>query len=367
MFDISFALGIIFLAAIIGGRISKRLHIPKVTGYIIVGLFLGPSIFNWIDRSHLDSLNIISQVAMALILFNIGGNFEISQFKKVGRKILPIAFWEITFTFLAVLIGLWVFSGKWNLALILGSLAIATAPITTLMVLKEYDAEGPISDNITILLGINNAAAIIFFEMSLLLVNLTKDMASVSLSYQASQIVWDIVGAFLFGTISGLALSYFNQKISGKEKIIVFLAVVMGIIGISNYYHVPYMLTFLVMGMVVANSSEFLQEIIQELEKIGNPIYVAFFVVAGSSLHVDYLMQIGLLGIGYVIFRGVGKYFGAYYGARRANSSSQIKNLRLRVVFSSWCGCRSGDGSFRKGSVIRCAGINRYPRVSSGF
>lgn len=334
MFDISFALGIIFFAAIIGGRISKRLHVPKVTGYIIVGLLVGPSVFNWIDQSHINNLHILSQVAMALVLFIIGGNFKLSKFRRIGRKIIPIAFWEITFTFLAVLIGLWSFSGKWDLALILGSLAIATAPITTIMVLKEYDSEGPISDNLTILLGINNAASIILFEMSLLFVHLMKNMASVSLSYQASQIVWDIIGAFLFGTIFGLAVSYLNQKISGKEKIVFFLAVVMGIIGLSNYSHVPYMLTFLVMGIVVANSSEFLQEIIKEMERIGNPIYVAFFVVAGSSLHVDHLMQIGLLGIGYVIFRGIGKYVGAYYGARRANSSSQIKNLIGLGLFS---------------------------------
>ena len=335
MSHIAVSIGLIFLAAAVGGRAAAFFHIPRIVGYLLGGLLMGPSVLGLIPASHLESLHPLLDLAMAFIMFSIGGEFKLSHFRKIGRRILPLSIGEILCTFTLVSVGLLLLGQRGEVAFLLGALAVATAPVTTVIVLREYDSEGPVTDDILALVGINNAVSIIAFEMVFLLIYILGGTTQEASSTYYVSILWSLLGSIVYGISGGIIISYINLKIGPRERTAVLLTVMFGIIGLSTLSNVPYLLSFLIMGATVANISEFAREISKELESLSAPIYVLFFVVSGGTLHLENLKMVGIAGVGYVLFRGLGKYFGSFLGAMRNKKSSiQEKHYTGLGLFS---------------------------------
>jgi Kef-type K+ transport system membrane component KefB len=132
------SIGLILLLALMAGHLVKVLRVPEVTGYILVGVALGPSLLGWLTQDDLAALGVLSEVALGLILFSVGSVFEFSLFRRIGRQVLIVTIIESAVAAAFVTGGALAMGQSWPVALLLGTIATATAPASTLMVIREH-------------------------------------------------------------------------------------------------------------------------------------------------------------------------------------------------------------------------------------
>ena len=150
------SLGLILLLALLAGHLVKVVRIPEVTGYILAGIALGPSVLGWVTAENLAALEVLSEVALGLILFSVGSVFQFSRFRRLGRQFLYLTLAESVLASVIVTAGVLAVGQPWQVAALLGTIAIATAPASTLMVIRECDSAGPLTDNLLGIIAVNN-------------------------------------------------------------------------------------------------------------------------------------------------------------------------------------------------------------------
>ena len=328
--QIILALAVILIGALVGGFFASLCRIPRVTGYLLIGLLVGPSFAELFDLPHLIShtvlgkLQLISDVALTLILMNIGGQLRIENLRRWKYRILIFSLTEAMFT--GLLVGFSVFIvnqfmtqqtvtglslGQTSLlfGIFTGTIGMATAPAATLMVVREYEAEGPITSSVLTLVSLNNLLSVFAFSIAAqLLVFSNGGLLS---------IVYQLCTPLLLGGFFGFIMSFWAQRMElPSEYKILLLGGVTAVAAVSRSLELEPLLSCLVLGMILANSSPRWNRLVKALNEIDYPLYVVFFVLAGANLHIGTLMHIGLLGITYVFARTCGKLAGAFLGAR---------------------------------------------------
>ncbi|APG28222.1 hypothetical protein A7E78_10415 [Syntrophotalea acetylenivorans] len=327
------ALGVIFCGTLIGGRVAGMLHVPRVTGYLLTGLLVGPSFAHLtglpqlISSEVLKDLRIVTDIALGLILLSIGGQCRTENLKRWKHRILWFSFGEICLTFLLVTLsvaslnllvvktslpGFSLVETSLTLALLLGTITITTAPAVTLMVIREYKADGPVTHTALTLVGLNNVVSILaFIVLSQILLQPDFPIASV---------LWQMLGPLLVGGLLGFAASVWAQRLeTPSEKKLLLLGAVFTVTGVCRTLGISPLLATLFLGLVLANSSPRWHLLEESLQQFDYPLYVAFFFIAGANLHLETLPNIGLLGLGYFCARVLGKLVGARVGAHFGN------------------------------------------------
>ncbi|MCD4688218.1 MAG: cation:proton antiporter [Desulfuromonadaceae bacterium] len=330
------ALAVIYCCALIGGRVAGLFHVPRVTGYLLAGLLVGPSFTHLcglpqlITPVALNHLRLISDVALGLILLNIGGQCRTEHLKRWKQRILWFACGEIGLTFTLVSLFIFVLNqfvmhttlpgfSLWQtslaFALLLGVIAIATAPAATLMVVREYEADGPVTHTALTLVGLNNIVSILAFIVVCHWL-LQPDEG-------AGAMLWQMLGPLLIGSLIGFIVSVWAQRLeTPNEQKLLLLGAVFSVTAVGRVLGISPLLAALMLGVVLANSSPRWHQLVESLRQIDYPLYVAFFVIAGANLHLETLRHLGLLGIAYVLARTLGKFFGARLGARLGRFSA---------------------------------------------
>ncbi len=328
---ILFAIGTCFLAALIVGRLSAFARIPRVTGYLVVGIIAGPSLPRLlgypvlIDNNILDFITIISDVALAFIMLTIGSQFKFLSLKRWGKRLAVLSGSEIIMSFLFVSVVIFIFNQFVNktiintstglfrssiyFALFTGIIAIATAPAASLMVIREYESDGPVTDIVLALIGLNNLISIVVFDI----------VTHFLLNSKASTLVFvfELAGPILIGFFIGLLISVWAQKIENQtEYLLLLIGALVANIGLCWLWHLDIFLSCFITGLTIINASPKASVLFESLKKVDYPLYVIFFVIAGASLHIEALAHIGLLGIAYIIMRTMGKVFGNWLGAK---------------------------------------------------
>ena len=176
-------LAIMIFAGMFCGRMAKHIRLPNVTGYLVAGLLIGPSVFGLLSDGFLDTIGIISDVALGFIAFSIGNEFKLSYFKRVGTAPIVIACFESLFAVLFVVLGLIISGQSVSFSLVLGAIAAATAPAATIMVIKQYRAKGPVTESLLSVVAIDDATALILFSLA---VAVAQAIAGTSSSFGAS-------------------------------------------------------------------------------------------------------------------------------------------------------------------------------------
>jgi Kef-type K+ transport system membrane component KefB len=334
------SVGLILIAAVIAGHLAQLVRVPEVTGYLLVGLALGPSALDLVSHDNVATLGFLSEVALGLILFNIGAIFETSNFRRVGSGVVRVTLWEATLAMVCVAAVLLTLGLAWPLALLLGVVAMETAPATTLMVLNEYDARGPLTERLLALVAMNNMYVLVTFgAVSALVTALAPSSDGLLLgTYRAVYgVAWTTFGSIALGALLGLAADMLASRAKETgEAMIVAAGVVLIALGASRYLGLSPLIATLALGATVANASVHGTRLLKALGGADPPLYAAFFVLAGAELTPDALRGLGLIGVGYIVARAAGKIAGARIGLRAADVPDIVRRqLGLCLISSS--------------------------------
>lgn len=334
------SVGLMLIAAVLAGHLAQLVRVPEVTGYLVVGVLIGPSGFDLISHDNLATLGFLSEIALGLILFNIGTIFEASNFRRLGTGVARVTAFEATSAFMLVAATLILIGTSWPLALLLAVIAMETAPATTLMVLNEYDAKGPLSDRLLALVALNNIYVLITFGLiSAGLTFMDSGGAGwLETAYRALHgLGWTIVGSAALGALLGLVTDLMagRTKESG-EAMILSIAVVLIAVGLSRWLGLSPLFATLALGATVANASDHGTRLLRALGRADPPLYAAFFVLAGAELALSSLVNLGLAGVCYIVARVVGKVAGARIAMRTQAVPDVVRRqLGLCLVSSS--------------------------------
>ena len=339
-------LSIALLSGLLLSRVVKLFGLPAVTAYLIAGVLIGPFLlgrigvgFNSTDNTP-EHYKILCDLALGFIAFAIGNEFRLSQLKKIGRQATVIGIFQALFTCIVVdvvLISLSLILGEdvfpLSAALILGAVATATAPAATLMVVKQYKAKGPLTDLLLPIVALDDAVGLVVFAVSFGVAKSIDtgvvDVVSMIVNPLLEVILSIILGA-LMGVLFTMCEKYFH---SNSKRMSVSVAFVMATVAISGIHislgpvHIAFspLLACMMLGTVFCNICDFSEDLMNRADKWTAPLLVLFFVISGAELDltVFYNGIFVIIGIIYIIFRSIGKYFGADISARLTDCDSK--------------------------------------------
>ena len=339
------SLGVILLLALLAGHLVKWLRVPEVTGYLLAGILLGPSVTGWVGPDNLSALHALSEVALGLILFSIGTVFEFDHFRRMGRQLATITVVESALTAAAVVAGARLVGLGWPSALLLGALAIETAAASTLMVLRECNAKGPVTEVLTGVFALDNLVCLVAFNLVVAAIQFSTHTGSSSLYALVETVgplIWQIVGSAALGYMVGFLLAAWSARVvEHGERLILLAGCVLLCVGLADLLHLSPMVTNLAVGATVANLSERSRRFLESLSKTDPPLYAIFFVLAGADLNLSLLQSLGLAGGVYVAGRMAGKLAGSFLGAAVAGADKAVR-LRLPTSMCAQAGLAIG-------------------------
>lgn len=320
-------LGITLIVGILFGKLMNKFNVPAVAGYIIAGLLLGTSGLNIVTGSTIEQLSFVSDFALGIIAFNIGSELKVSVLKKLGKAIFIIAACEALGAFILVGGITFLLTKDISIALILGAVSSATAPAATVMVLKEYNARGPLTSTLLGVVAVDDAICLMIYAVA-------SSIAKVFIKHETATMykvlvhpVMEIAFSILAGALLGIVLTYLI-KISKKEtELLPFvIGTIILLVGIADKFHLSPLLCTMSLGIIVANISSNSRRAFLTTENFSPPIITAFFTLAGARLDISLLPHIGILGVAYLVFRVIGKISGAYLGGIISDAPSVVKN-----------------------------------------
>lgn len=318
-------LAIMIFAGMALGRLVKLIKLPNVTGYLLAGLILGPSVLGILSEDFLSGATLISDMALGFIAFSIGNEFKISYFKRVGAMPIVIATLESLFAVVFVAGALILAGFEAPFSLVLGSIAAATAPAATIMVIKQYKARGPVTETLLSVVAIDDATALIMYSIAVAIATALSG-GSANTAQLFLKPVIEIGGALVVGAILGfiflLPLKTFKKD--GNRLSLTIAFIFMGI-GLSKLFGFSSLLFCMAMGAIIANFSPDVNHLMKLSDRITPPIFMLFFVASGAELKLSVLPSVGLCGVIYIVVRVIGKMFGASLGATICKADKNIR------------------------------------------
>lgn len=331
-----FSIGFILLAGFAAGKLINYLRLPAVTGYLLIGLILGPSIFGLIAAESISVLTPINSIALGIIAFLIGGEFSVAQLKKCGKSVILIAILEVAGAFSFVTLTLRFLLGvELYLALIFGAISSATAPAATIMVLRQYKAKGPLTQNLLAVVAIDDALCLIAFGLASAFAKVLSGKVSGGLAAMIVSPLWELLGSLLLGATAGLILLAVATRLKEQpDRLVVALGVIFATAGTAELLGLSSLLACMALGCATINAlPRESDRLFTMLKSVDTPIYVLFFVLAGANLHLGLLTQVGAIGVAYIVSRVLGKIAGAAVGAVLGQAPSTVtKYLGLGLV-----------------------------------
>lgn len=334
-----FHIGLLLLCGYVGGKIANYLKAPRVSGYIVTGMLLSPSMLGVFQEDLVrEELTIITDVALSVIAFSIGGTLELTRLKRLGKHIVWIT--PIQALAAALLTGAVIAAffplihgpetSFWGvyfpMAIVMGAISAATAPAATLAVIHEYKAKGPLT---TILLGIvalDDGLTILFYAFAAAVAR--SLITQGSLSWQAMLIVpgLQIVIALVLGSVVGLCMRALIRFIPSREGM---LGVMVGSIfltcGLAVMFHSPPLLANMALGFIVANFVRHGEDLFGVVETIEESLFMIFFTLAGAHLDLRVIQTAGWLVVLIVMGRFAGKFLGTRLGAHISHAPETVK------------------------------------------
>lgn len=324
------SLGFILLAGLLAGKLIRQVKIPMVTAYLLLGIIVGPAALNLVSEGILSSSGLISNIVLGLIAFSIGQNFALERFRKIGRPVIWISILEASGAWFLVTVAFLVLLRQpFYIALLFGAISSATAPAATMMVVREYKAKGSFTDTLLGIVAIDDAWCLIIFALSFAVVRAfaAHMVSNIFIFKVILYSLLEIVGAFILGGILALVLSYLSRFVTTPSDLLIYtLGFIFLNTGLALYLNFSVLLASMFMAAVLVNVHKVSFKFFEVLRGIDSPLYLLFFVLVGANLEIGLLKNLGFLGLGYIVFRSLGKIGGAYLGGIMASVPARIKN-----------------------------------------
>lgn len=343
------ALSIAMLAGLLMSRLTKIWNLPAVTAYLVAGILIGPYVLGrlgvagigFVSSEDVARYNIISDAALGFIAFAMGSEFRLEDLRRMGKKVVTIAVFQALTATIFVDISLsvvhFLMPDRFPLsaAITLGAIATATAPAATLMVVKQYKADGPLTRLLLPIVALDDVVGLVVFAVSFgiakALEHGTVDLVSVIVNPLV-----EVVASLALGSLLGYLFHFAEQFFLSRSKrmsisvTFVFLAVALSMIevkigpvtlGFSS------LLVCMMMGTVFCNLCAFSAELMDLMDRWSGSIMVLFFVLSGAGLEfaVFHDWAIILVGVVYILFRSLGKIEGAKFAAHMTHCEPQIQ------------------------------------------
>lgn len=352
-------ISICLIGGLMMSRIAKLLNLPAVTAYLVAGLLLGPFCIGALGLSGIGigfgtldevaSLDLICQAALGFIAFTIGNEFRLEQLKQMGSKAIFIGIMQAVFTTFAVDVALiilhFINPGLISIssAITLGAIAAATAPAATLMVVRQYKADGPMTKLLLLVVAIDDAVGLMLFSASYGIAKVLES-GEISLVTIILEPVIEIVLSVVLGSAVGLALFGIEKFFHSRSKrLSISIAFVFLTIGLSMlefeiggiHFGFSLLLVCMMCGTLFCNVCDFSEELMGRIDGWTAPLFVLFFVLSGAELDLEILANplVLLIGAVYIAARSLGKYFGAYLSCAATKCSKLIqKHLGITLL-----------------------------------
>jgi len=317
-------IGAILLFAPAIDTIARRTKLPRVTLLLLFGLLIGPDVLNLLPALGNTWFPVVTDLALLMIGFLLGEKLAFSFLRKNARAVLWISVGEVLVTAVTMFTVLFLIGVPIEVSLVLAGIAPASAPAATVDVVHEVKAKGEFTNTLLAIVAIDDAWGLIAFSILLAFAqSLHGTSGGVDVLLAGA---WELGGALLVGIGLGIPMAYLTGRIRpGKPTLPEALGFVFVCGGLALFLDVSIILASMVLGGVVANLAKHHERPFHAIENIESPFMIMFFVLAGASLHIDSLAEVGLIGGAYIILRVIGQISGAWVGAAVGKSGPLVR------------------------------------------
>ena len=341
------SLSIALLSGLLLSRLAKVVKLPAVTAYLISGVLIGPFVLGaigvpgiGITAKQIEGFGLIADLALGFIAFSMGNEFRLSQLKKIGKQAMIIGIFQALITTVVVDVALIALHFAMPdvlsipAAIVLASVATATAPAATLMVVKQYKAKGPVTDILLPVVALDDAVGLVIFAVSF---GIARSMGTAGVSPLAIilepllEILLSLLLGFVMGLLFTLCERFFHSR---SKRMAVSVTFVMLTVALSSLkfeiggIHIAFssLLACMMLGTVFCNICEVSEELMERADRWTTPVLILFFVISGAELDLSVFAQWGVVvvGLAYIVARSLGKYYGAGISARMTKCDPMI-------------------------------------------
>lgn len=315
------ATGGLLLLSIATDMLGRRTFLPRVSLLVVIGVLFGSDVLNLIPPVLTDRFEIIANIALTMVGFLLGGKLTRKSLGQSGRESVWISLSAALVTTVTVALGLAVFGTPADIAILLGCIASATAPAATVdIVMESGTSKRSFSRLLLMVVALDDAWGLILFSIGLAIVSTINGVDGAGSPVLAAS--KEIGGAALLGFLIGLPAAYLTGRVRPRQPMV---AEALGLVfvcgGLALWLDVSFLIASMAMGATIANLGKHHAYPFHAIEGIEWPFMVVFFVLAGASLELDTLKDIGLIGFIYIIFRVIGKLVGAWLGGRISDAN----------------------------------------------
>lgn len=341
--SITIALSFMLLAAFIGGRAAMRLKLPRISGYLIVGILVGPDVSGLLTSDMLLASKTIQGLAVTLIALTAGGEIRVHWLRQHLRKLTVITALQVVIVGACVALFLFLARGFVGfvpdddllraavVAVCVAAVAISNSPTVTIAVIADNRAEGPLSRTVLGVVVLVDLVVIVSFAATVSLARhlLTPGMDGPPV---ALRLAWELLGSVAAGIISGIGIGAYFRYLNRDVPVFV-LAYCLVASQLADLLHLEPLLLALAAGFWVENFSRRGDQLIKAIERISTPVYALFFAAAGAKVQLRPMLTYGPIALLLCLIRIAGIWIGARVGAKLVSLEEAVRgHLWLGLV-----------------------------------
>ena len=334
------SIAIMLFAGFLLTRLTKLIKLPNVTAYIVAGILIGPYCLNLIPTNFVTNTSFLADVSLAFIAFSTGEFFRFDTLKKNGGKVVIITVFEaLLASILIFIVSYFVMHLTLPFSIVLGALAAATAPASTMMTIRQTNSKGDFVDTLLQVVALDDVVGLIAYSVAISIA-----IASIAGSFSFISVIKPILinlAALVIGGLFGFLMKLLMPKKRSKDnRLIISIALLFTYCGLCSLVDVSPLLGCMCMSTIYINITND-DKLFKQLNYFTPPILLLFFVRSGVSFDLKALVSssaigsvpIIVIGVVYFFVRIIGKYVGAYLGSLIVKKDKKVRNyLGLALI-----------------------------------
>lgn len=319
-------LSLAMVVALLMTRVTRLVRLPNVTAYLIAGVLIGPGVLNLLNSDSIGTLSVLTSVSLGFIAFSIGDEFKLSTLKQIGSQAMIITLFEALGAIVLVDCITVALGFPPAMCITLGALAASTAPAATLMVVRQYKADGPLTRMLLPVVAADDAIGLIAYSISINVAIALAQHESLNIVSTFLIPLVLIAVALLSGALIGFAAALSHRFFrSHTNRMSIAIAGVFACTALADQFGLSSLLMCMAMGAVYVNLRDDAERVLGCVDDWTYPLFMLFFVISGASLDLGSLPKVGLLGLVYIVTRFGGKWVGSYLGSTLTHQPDVIR------------------------------------------